>query len=139
MNLVLFQHVFWWGSSSRDLCSPEEVWDVRQTPVGMYTSVRVEIPPDAGHVCDWFRQLYNHAFWPANVAQLIRIFIGLYPADTFRTLLFQLRNTCFHIFTHTCDLADTRSICQRPLSVFFAGRPVKLDEALWHLAKRLPD
>ena len=84
MNLVLFQHVFWWGSSSRDLCSPEEVWDVRQTPVGMYTSVRVEIPPDAGHVCDWFRQLYNHAFWPANVAQLIRIFIGLYPADTFR-------------------------------------------------------
>src|SRR5438094_5177552 len=25
-------------------------------------------------------------------------------------------------------MADTRSICQRPLNVFFAGRPVKLDE-----------
>ncbi len=35
-NLVLFHHVFWWGSSSRDLCSPEEVWDVRHPPVGIY-------------------------------------------------------------------------------------------------------
>jgi len=36
IKLVLFQQVFWWVSSSRDLCSPEYVLDFRQNTVGIY-------------------------------------------------------------------------------------------------------
>jgi len=41
MKLVLFQQVFWWVSSSRDLCSPEYVLDFRQNTVGIYRQVNL--------------------------------------------------------------------------------------------------
>ena len=36
MKLVLLQQLFWWVSSSRDLCSPEYLLDFRHNTVGIY-------------------------------------------------------------------------------------------------------
>ena len=41
MKLVLLQQLFWWVSSSRDLCSPEYLLDFRHNTVGIYRQVNL--------------------------------------------------------------------------------------------------
>jgi len=41
IKLVLLQQLFWWVSSSRDLCSPEYLLDFRHNTVGIYRQVNL--------------------------------------------------------------------------------------------------